>query len=333
MHNPSIRIRCAAWLAVSTALPSVAATIPGPATFAAQADMDVLRGGFPVVDIATSDSGYKSGGATRARAAIDPVNWFSGPPTAAEAQADDFRLRALARSQGAIFNVEADVPRVQAMARATTTRFYSFTSDFAIVDLPVLLGGVLGSHLGYAELPQQAFSRVRYTFEWTDASGATLATLFDYQAQVGWTGSGFTTTRSTSGSADPTVWAASFTPTVLPDTSFGSQQAWIVGLLDMLDTPHVALAGGTYGFRWILETETLMRGYSMAGQFTADFARTADIGLGRSDAELAALGIAEVLTTPVPEPATALMWLAGLALLHAGHRGRARRQAHPGRWL
>jgi hypothetical protein len=314
------RLVAACALVGAAGAPVGAATIVGPATYDTQAVLEVSRGGFPYVYAAVTGSGYKSAGAVNAVAAVDPVVWFSGLPSAAEATADDAHLRALARAQGAIFYAEPDPPLVYAEATAQTTRFFSFSSDFAIDNLPVLLGGVLGAHLTYAELPQQAWAEVSYRFEWTDASGATLATLYAYQARVAWVGSAFVTTRSSGGSADAAAWASAFTPTTLPDSSVGSQQAWSVGLLDEIDTPWVALAGQTYGFRWTLHTEALMEGYSVAGQFTADFGQTADIGLGRSEAELAALGITEVLTTPVPEPAAVWMWLAGVAWLMGRRR-------------
>lgn len=326
-HGPAVRPITAAALACAACSPAGAATLVGPATYDANAVLEVSRGGFPYVYAAVSDSGYKSAGALHAGAAVDPVLWFSGPPSAAEATADDAHLRALARAQGAIFYAEPDAPLVYAEATATTTRFFSFTSDFAIDNLPVLLGGVLGANLTYAELPQQAYAELSYRFEWTDSAGSTLATLYAYQARVTWVGSSFVTTRSIGGSADAAAWDSAFVPTTLPGATVGSQQAWTVGLLDEIDTPWVALAGQTYGFRWTLHTEALMEGYSLAGQFTADFGQTADIGLGRSEAELAALGITEVLTTPVPEPARALLWLAGGALLLAARRSAGARRA------
>jgi hypothetical protein len=183
--------------------------------------------------------------------------------------------------------------------------------------------GLLGGSMLYLEIPAPSFASVVLKIEVTDAAGATLHTLLQTQATVQYqpaVAGAFTLNTSTSGWGSATTWANAFTPTLLPGVTFGPQRGFDIAYIDDLDTPVVAPAGSLRGVRWTLETTATVAGQSGQGWFVADLGNTVHIGLGRSEAELTALGITEVLLLPVPEPPLAALWLGGALLLWARRR-------------
>lgn len=303
-------------LLAASAPATAAVTLVGPPTYATSVSLVVARGGTPPFAAGTTDHRHRSAGERTSTIGVAPLYWNGGPPSFAEAEANDFNLRATARSQGGLLSDLVNTPHVTAEAHGETTRFFHFDSDWAVTGIPLLLSGQLGGHFAYYELPVSNYARIQYSMTLTDAAGAALASVFSIGAEVRHLGSGsFGTLLSSSGGADAALWEAAFTPTTLPHSSPGTQQAWNIAYIDLVDSALVASAGGLYGFRWTLDAETLLEGNAIGGQFVADFGHTADIGLGRSEAELAALGITEVLTVPVPEPSAAWLALAGIAAL------------------
>lgn len=319
------RCRCALMLALLVPAMALAQSPPPTSpTYNTHADLDVVRGNqIQRQGGAAVGSGYKGQGATGASAGAGPLGWAGSADSEATAGANDRQLRATAVAAGELFSLPpGQLPHVSALARAETMRFFHFNQDMVLENIPALLGGNLGGHIAYAEQVLHNFARLHYSLVWTDAQGQALATIFGVDATLSYLGGfNFDLLRRTSGLATQNAFEQGFSPTTLDGAGpFGPTQAWRIGYLEDIDTPLVAQANQLYGFRWVLEAEALIEGNALAGLFDSDFGFTADIGLGLSDAELAARGIVEVLALPagnvVAEPATAaLVMLALVGLL------------------
>jgi hypothetical protein len=171
---------------------------------------------------------------------------------------------------------------------------------------------------------------VRFGLDLLDATGATLAPVFDVKARftLGNAADVLKFNASTSGFATSALWNDSaFNKTSDDATSYSGKLAYDIGYIESITTPFTANAGDVFGFRWYLETDSAIEGYSVNGVFAADLGHTASFGIALTEAERAQLGIVELLGVPaaVPEPAAPLLFAAGLALLGGLRVGRLAR--------
>jgi hypothetical protein len=321
-------------LALATA--AVLLTVPaaaqptqvGPATYSTAATLSIDPGQvFTPVAFVAINSAHNGQGQSRSHSGIAPLTRPPVPPSLANAESTDTTLRARAHAGSVLFSAPPSnpglVPHATATASASTFRLWHFSNDFLFDNIPLLLDGLIGGAMLYLEIPAPSFASLVLTIELTDAAGTALSTLLQTRATVqyqpGAAGS-FTFNTSSSGWGSATTWANAFTPTPLPGVAFGPQRGYDIAYVDELDTPVVAPAGSLRGVRWTLETSATVAGESGQGWFVADLGNTVHIGLGRSEEELTALGITEVLTLPVPEPPWPALWLGGALLLWAQRR-------------
>ena len=292
----------------------------GVPTYSATGLVDVQRGSsFLNQAYAVSNQGFNGLGHQIIVAAPQPVLWPNFRPTEAYAAASAAQLKATAVASGTVFFHPNQEPYVHALARAESTSFWSFGSAWQMEFTP-FLDGALSGIVGYFEVPgANNLSRVRFGLDLLDASGALLNPIFEVQARIalGNATDVLKFNATTSGLASSVLWNTAFTKTSDDDTSFSGKLAYDIGYLEKITTPIIANVGDIYGFRWFLESESWIQGYSVNAVFAADLGHTATIGFALSDAELARRGIVQLLSLPaaVPEPPAALMVLAGLVLL------------------
>lgn len=304
-------------------LATAQAQLVAPPTYEADVDLLVERGSFPKFAYALVSSGYNGQGASGAGATAGPVPWFFSQPSQALAEATDTALRASSQSTGLVDFIPGGLPQVRAEARASTTRYFHFGSDWPMT-FDLALDGRLLADLSYAEIPGDIHVEVRYRLDWLSAAGALLAPVFEVRGRLQYQGGQFVLSKSAFATPlEAPAWDAAFIPLNLGTPGFGAKLGYDIAWLQELNTWYVANGGNTYGFRWTMETETLLSGTSVAAGLFASFDHTASAGLGLDAQQMQALGITELamVSPPVPELPTALLLLAGLAAVGARARG------------
>ncbi len=307
-------------LAASLAGSGVLAQPLGVPTYNATALVDVERGTtFGSVFRAITHQGFNGLGHQIAVAGPQPVLWPNFRATDAYAASSATQLKATAVASGTVFFYDNMEPYVHALALAENTSFWSFGAPWQMEFTPFLTGALSGI-VGYFEAPGANNStQVRFGLDLLDAGGALVRPIFEVQARInlGNAADVLNFSATTSGFASSMSWDTAFTKTSDDDTSFSGKLAYDIGYAELIMTPIVANVGDVYGFRWFLEAESWIQGYSVNAVFAADLGHTATIGFALSDEELAQRGIVQLLSVPaaVPEPSAAVLALTGLLLL------------------